>query len=377
MKVIIQIEHFDPFRGGAETYAALFCQDLIGHGHEVEVMTMSWGNIPPGVKVTRVKPAGITRWQRWISFVSETRKLSQKSGADCILAMNRGGGMDVFQPHGGTIPGSQRQNMLRQPGPATRAIKMLSFTLGPKAVIARMLDREAYRTAKRFVALSRMVFDDMRRYYQVPTEKIHLIYNGVDTVRFNPSLKEGLGSGLRKEYNIPEKAFVFSLVAHNFSLKGVDALIRAAARVKKSDCYWLIAGKGRKGRFLSLAKDLGIDSRIVFAGPVERVEEVYAASNAYVHPTWYDPCSLVVLEALAMGLPVITTRFNGAGELLEEGKSGFVIDHPADHRRLAECMERMADRNVCASMGEEARRLAEKHTWEDHFDDMRKILFLK
>lgn len=375
MKVIIEIEHFDPGKGGAEAYTALLCDYLIRQGHHIEVLAMDWQNGPPGINLVRVPVKGLTRWQRWLSFVAKTKTIVQERGADLVLAVNRGGGMDLFQPHGGTVPGSQRQNVLRQPNSLAAGIKAAGFQFGPKAVVARMLDHMAYQNAKRFVALSQMVASDMARYYTIPEEKIALIYNGVDLQRFHPDTKKKYGHQVRKRLGIPDDMLVFSLVAHNFSLKGVRELIISASNMEKREkCCWLVAGNGKQERFLNLAKRLCVESRIIFTGAVSRPEEIYAASDVYVHPTWYDPCSLVILEAQASGLPVITTRFNGAAELLQDGRSGFVIESPRETDALHAIMTRLTDRELRDYMSVEARKLAETIPWEKHFRRMEEVM---
>ena len=375
MKVIIEIEHFDPMKGGAEAYTALLCDYLRKQGHHIEVLAMDWRNCPPEINFVKVPVRGITRWQRWISFVVNTKAIIKKRGADLVLALNRGGGMDLFQPHGGTVPGSQRQNILRQPNFLTAGIRASFFRFSPKAVVARMLDHMAYQTARRFIALSRMVVNDMMRYYKISEEKIALVHNGVDLQRFHPEAKKKYGLSVRRRLGIPDDILVFSLVAHNFSLKGVRELIIAASNMgEREKCCWLVAGRGRPGRFLKLAKKLCVESRIVFTGPVSRTEEIYAASDVYVHPTWYDPCSLVVLEALASGLPVITTKFNGAGELLQDGKSGFVIESPRETDALNNLMTKLTNRELREHMSAEARKLAETISWERHFNKIEKVI---
>ena len=97
---------------------------------------------------------------------------------------------------------------------------------------------------------------------------------------------------------------------------------------------------------------------------VSDIRPYYAAADVYVHPTWYDPCSLTVIEALACGLPVITTSFNGASELLTQGENGFVIPDPADPLALAEKMTVLLDPALRSAMGASARRLALDHTLE-------------
>nr|WP_258539294.1 glycosyltransferase family 4 protein [Dissulfurirhabdus thermomarina] len=184
----------------------------------------------------------------------------------------------------------------------------------------------------------------------------------------------GLRDEARRAWGLPPEAVVFALVAHNFALKGVDALVRAAERLAPGrDVRFLVAGRGRPGPYLRRARPEA-RRRFVFTGPVPEVERVYAAADAYVHPTWYDPCSLVVLEAMAGGLPVVTTRFNGAGELVEEGVAGVVLESPADLEGLARALGDLLDGDRRRAMGRAARRIAERHPWSRHFTELRRIL---
>ena len=91
-------------------------------------------------------------------------------------------------------------------------------------------------------------------------------------------------------------------------------------------------------------------------GRIDNPVPYYAAADAYVQPTFYDPCSLVVLEALASGLPVVTSRFNGVSELLTQGREGYVIYDPADHYELAEALVPMFNPARRAAMGQASRR---------------------
>jgi UDP-glucose:(heptosyl)LPS alpha-1,3-glucosyltransferase len=155
-----------------------------------------------------------------------------------------------------------------------------------------------------------------------------------------------------------------ALVAHNFRLKGVDAAIRAVGLLRRRGlpAKLVVAGAGRAGPFRRLARAEGVAEAVLFVGPLADSLHCYAAADVYVQPTWYDPCSLVVLEALACGLPVVTTRFNGAGELLTSGVEGYVVDDPADAVSLADCVSRFADARVRREAAQAARRLALRHT---------------
>ena len=101
-----------------------------------------------------------------------------------------------------------------------------------------------------------------------------------------------------------------------------------------------------------------------FLGSLGDPAPMYAAADVYVQPTYYDPCSLVLLEAIASGLPVITSRFNGAGELLTPGVEGDIIDDPGNDEALAASLAPLMDATRCEKMGLAARRLALDHTLE-------------
>src|SRR5262249_11017498 len=117
----------------------------------------------------------------------------------------------------------------------------------------------------------------------------------------------------------------------------------------------------------------GISHQVLFLGPRRDVHNCYFASDFLVHPTFYDPCSLVVLEALACSLPVITTRFNGASELLHPPREGFVLEDPHDFQKLAWCMKQLCDPERRAGCAEASRRARASWTFEHHYQQLLKI----
>jgi UDP-glucose:(heptosyl)LPS alpha-1,3-glucosyltransferase len=158
---------------------------------------------------------------------------------------------------------------------------------------------------------------------------------------------------------------MFLMLAHNLLLKNADATIRAAAKLVSggASLRLVIAGGKRPDRFKKLAKQLNIAESVTFLEQVDPLP-YYAAADVFVHPTWYDPCSLVTLEASSSGLPVITSRFNGASEFMTDGKEGFVLAQPADVDTLASHMNELLDPGVRDRMGTAARSLAMQHTFE-------------
>ncbi|HYQ48240.1 MAG TPA: glycosyltransferase family 4 protein, partial [Thermodesulfovibrionales bacterium] len=162
---------------------------------------------------------------------------------------------------------------------------------------------------------------------------------------------------VRRQYDIPEAARVFLFVGSGFERKGVRYLIEAA-ELLDSPVTLLIVGKGPGEKF----KDITKKQRVIFCGPQKKIERYYAAADAFVFPTLYEPFGNVHLEALASGLPVITTRNSGASEIIGEGKSGFVVREPEDTAAIADSMKKLLDADLLRTMGSEARKTAGKFT---------------
>jgi UDP-glucose:(heptosyl)LPS alpha-1,3-glucosyltransferase len=135
----------------------------------------------------------------------------------------------------------------------------------------------------------------------------------------------------------------------------------------------LVVGKPRTARFERLAQRLGVADRVRFVGLCADMRNAYFTADFLVHPTFYDPCSNVVLEALACGLPAITSRYNGAAELMHPPRDGFVIDDPHDHARLASCLGQMLDPVQRAACAAAARQTAHEWTYEQHYRALLKV----
>jgi UDP-glucose:(heptosyl)LPS alpha-1,3-glucosyltransferase len=380
MKIGIQIERFDPVAGGAEGYAEQLVKGLLARGHEVLLFARTATSFPPGARFHAVPVHGLLRWQRDHCYARNADELAASAGLDVLLSMGKTLAMDVLQPHGGTIRRSQLQNTARLRSAVFRRLKALFNHVNPKQVLARHQELRQYsrRPPPHLVAVSHLVARDMLAYYAVPEDRLHVIYNGVDLERFRPERLAARRSAARQQFHLADDALVFALVAHNFKLKGVAELIEAAALLNHTDHSFqvVIAGKASPGSYQETARRLGCVDRLRFTGPLTTIEDLYAAADVYVHPTWYDPCSLVVLEALASGLPVITTRFNGAGELITEGREGFLLESPADIRGLADRMGYFFETSRIPSMGIQARSLAEQFSWERNVEEMLRVLEL-
>ena len=256
-------------------------------------------------------------------------------------------------------------------------IKILGRVFSPKQWVSGWVEDAPYqqKALRSVIAISDMVKQDMRHWYQIPEEKITVVYNGVDIDHFHPRNRQ-YREEIRRRHGIGEE-LVILFVSNNFRMKGLGFLIRALAEVKKEDhpsLRLLVLGRDRKEPYLRLAKKIGISEEVVFAGSTDEPEKYYGAADLLAHPTFYDACSLTVLEALASGLPVITTHTNGASGIITEGQEGFVISDPRDDHTLAEKISFFLNREKVERASIAARQLAESYSLERNWREMKNIL---
>ena len=373
MKIGIVIEHFNPRRGGAETYTAGLVESLAASGHEVSVITEDWSAVPAGVKMVPVRPRGVTAAGRCLSFATEASEAALSGGFDVVHSMARIMALSVFQPHGGVTKAAVARSLASSESQWERGLRKAARWLNTKSDMLLEIEEIIYSETPlpRFVAVSNIVASDMMRYYGVPASKIDVVYNGVDVCRFRPENRQAFRQVTRERFGIGDADVLLLLVAHNYRLKGADVFIRAVAAMRAEGherVRGLIVGGRDFAAYERLARKLGAGDRVSFSAATDDIERVYAAADVYLHPTYYDPMSLVVLEAMAAGLPVITTRYNGASEIMSEGVEGFSVAEPRDLPAIVAGLGQLVDDARRRDMGAAARALAERFPLERNFE---------
>jgi UDP-glucose:(heptosyl)LPS alpha-1,3-glucosyltransferase len=247
--------------------------------------------------------------------------------------------------------------------------KRLVF-LNPLHRVILNMEKERYRPGgcKAVITNSEFSKQGLLRHYPIPPEKVFVAYNGVDLVKFNPANVKLKGHETRRKYGFKDEP-VALFIGTGFRRKGLQTAIKALWYAKDmegdvSGLKLLVAGKDDPGPFLKMAGKLGVADRLVFTGHVRDPESLYGASDIYVLPTKYDPFSNSCLEAMASGLPVITTSQNGVAEVIKDGVDGFVINDPDDAAGLAAALQYLSCEKAREETGKKAREKAENFTWE-------------
>lgn len=335
MKIALIRQRYTPF-GGAERFVANAVQALRAEGASLTVVTRQWESGGEGESLICNPPYLGSLWRDW-GFARCVCDMLQKHSFDLVQSHERIACCDVFRAGDGVHREwlAQRRRVL---GPLGK----LRLALNPyhRYVLAAEKNLFSSPRLKAVICISRMVKDDIRRHYDVPEDKLHLIYNGVDTSAFHPSLAAKHRENTRAAFGIPLDAPLFLFVGSGFERKGLAVALKAMTELPE-EAHLLVVGKDKQmKKFMRQAANPGIAGRIHFAGGQKDVKPFYGAADALVFPTLYEPFGNVALEAFACGLPVITSTSSGAAELIREGENGFTCD-PLDQRQLSAAMKKL------------------------------------
>jgi UDP-glucose:(heptosyl)LPS alpha-1,3-glucosyltransferase len=205
---------------------------------------------------------------------------------------------------------------------------------------------------------------DLQKFYGSDPGKIRVIHNAVDAERFTPKNKR-FRSEIRRRLHIPEEAIVVLFVGE-YRRKGLATVIRALGLISDPRVHLLAVGKGDLTYYNALAAESGIKDRTSFVGPMKDIEQVFGAADLFVFPTFYEAFGMVITEAMASGLPVVTSRDAGAAEMIEDGMSGLLVDQPGNVGEVQRQIEVLLSNSAARlAMGEKARQAASAYTWAD------------
>ncbi|HWL51770.1 MAG TPA: glycosyltransferase family 4 protein [Chthoniobacteraceae bacterium] len=321
--------------GGAEAYLTRFAQALHQAGHQPVLFgSPEWPQAQwPGGNIERIA----TETPR--AFAEAVERQWPQSGCDYLFSLERVWRCDAYRAGDGV----HRAWLERR-----EALEPLWKRLGRRfnrkhrqllEIEARLFSPEG---AGVVIANSHLVKDEITAHYDYPAERIHVVYNGLPP---QEAPAPGERERLRARFGFRETTSVFLFAGSGWERKGLAWAIRAFRRAAPRDAALLVAGKGNPAKMPK-------HTQVHYAGPVRPAEmpAFYAAADAFILPTLYDPFSNATLEAFAAGLPVITTRSNGFSEVITSGIEGSLIAHPSDLDGLAKAITFWSDRHRCEAI---------------------------
>jgi UDP-glucose:(heptosyl)LPS alpha-1,3-glucosyltransferase len=367
-----------PARGGCETYITDLARRLIADGHPLHLYACYWdaAALPEGVQVHPLPPPRGPRFVRPWRFATACHRAVRAGRHDVSLGFDKTWGQDILYPQGGLHAASVEHNLRKYRQPLLRRLARGLKWFDPAHWSFSALERKQYLGDSRPLVIvnSNMVRRHFLQHYGITAESLRVVHSAIDPARFEEHDRPRRRLEWREQWRITPEETVGLFVAMNYQLKGLEPLLHAVRRMPTDRPFrLLVVGNPDTTRYQQLARRLGIAARVCFAGHCAESRYCYFAADFLVHPTFYDPCSLVVLEAMTCGLPVLTSRYNGASELLHPPEEGFVVDDPHDDDRLAWHMTQFLEPRIRAVCGHAARRTAAQWTFEHHYRQLLRI----
>ena len=306
--------------GGAELYLQRLLGALAKRGQEVHLFAESWSESIQGVVFHSVAAVG-SRAMRPVRFAEAVRVEMAKEKFDCVFSLDRTLKQDVYRAGDGVHRVWLERRKQFAPWWKKPFVGVGAFHRNMMTLEAQTFDPA---NTRHVIVNSEMVRREILEHFQFPSERIHLVRNGVEVARF----QNGKRAETRSRFGVKDDEFLLLFVGSGWERKGLcflfalmeDLLQKKTAQLKTVKL--LVVGKGKKPSTVS--------PNVIFAGPMSDVENALAAADLFTFLPIYEPSANAVVEALAAGLPVVTSAQNGASEIIREGVNGSVVSNPAD-----------------------------------------------
>ena len=364
MKIALVRQRYNPY-GGAERFVERAMIALAAQGVELTLLARTWsGEMGSGGtgadkerRLIRCDPFYIGRvWRDW-SFARAVCAAVKSQRFDLVQSHERISCCDVYRAGDGV-----HRQWLCNRRRAAGVWERIALTLNPYhwytlAAEKRMFESPRLRAV---ICNSNMVKEEVRRHFGLAEAKLRVIYSGVDLVAFHPDLRQTWRGRKRGELGIADAAMVFLFVGSGFRRKGLPQLLRALGGVR--DAHLVVVGADKDlPRLRRAAEQAKLSGRVHFTGGQDDVKPWYGMADCFVLPSLYDPFPNAALEAMACGLPLITSLQCGAAEFVESGVEGYVCRDPLDVVELARCLNLAAAPGQAQRMGAAARSKVEPY----------------
>lgn len=361
LRVAVLNRQFLAAGGGAERYSIALVEQLAAR-HDIHVFAQHIGHSWPGVSYHQIScPLKRPRWinQLWYATVSWW---ATRNGFDLVHSHENTWHGQVQTVH--VLP--VKYNLLHGLSGWRRALRWLKVATSPRLLVYLALERSRYslRRPRAIVLTSNTLVPQMLEAYPACAPAIRVVTPGVDRVWGQATPLELADA--RHKLGLPEEGFCILFVGNDYRKKGLTTLLQALQQLP-AHCYVAVVGNpAQMPPFQVHAKDAGLGQRVFFLGALPDVAPAYQAADVLAHPTHEDTFAMVVLEAMAHGLPVVVScaRYCGIAALLTHESNALVLDDPLDAQALTTALKRLIeDRALYGSLSMAALDFAKQHQW--------------
>ncbi|NTX85628.1 glycosyltransferase family 4 protein [Citrobacter youngae] len=331
MVIAFCLYKYFPF-GGLQRDFLRIASTVASRGHHVRVYTQSWqGNIPDSLEIIIVPVRSCSNngknaeYHRWVS------KHLESNPADRVVGFNKMPGLDVYYAADVCYAEkvAQEKGLLYRLTPRYRhyaAFEKATFAEGKSTQLLMLTDKQ---------------IADFQKHYHTESTRFHILPPGIYPDRKYSSQAENCRASFRKENDISDSQYLIIQIGSDFTRKGVDRTIKAIASLPEAvrkQTILFVVGQDKPDRYIKLATEYGVADNIKFFPGRNDVSELMAAADLLLHPAYQEAAGIVLVEAIAAGLPVITTAVCGYAHYVKDAECGIVIDELFEQKLLNEAV---------------------------------------
>lgn len=311
---------------------ALECRN---RGHRITVFTMAWqGDVPDGFEVRILSARGLTNVRRCRSFADEVGRMLARETFDCVVGFNKIPGLDVYFAADPCFAAriAEEKNIFGRLGRRCRTYLELERSVFSRAASTRIL------------MLTELERQRYIKYYQTPAERFAFLPPGISRDHVAPPNAAELRAAFRREMGVGEGEKLALMVGSGFRTKGLDRSLRALAALPewlRKRVKLMVIGAGNAKPFVRMAAKLGIEGRVSLLGPRSDVPRYLLSADLLLHPSYTEAAGMVLLEAMAAGLPVLATDICGYAFHVRDGDAGMLIPSPFNQEEMNRLFEQM------------------------------------
>jgi UDP-glucose:(heptosyl)LPS alpha-1,3-glucosyltransferase len=342
--------------GGAEQFASELTSRLSGqYGYNFDVFANRWLSDRAGINFHHIPIVSFPKFLTTISFAYFTRRQLSANRFSLVHSHERIFAADIYTLHG--VPHQFWIHCVRKK-------KMSLYDLATSWVEKKLVTQG---NCQKFIAVSNLTRDIFLHEYNIDPQRVTVIHPGVDLNDYAINDKRSIRADVRNEYGFISAEPIILFASMNFEIKGLDAIMLSLARLKskKHSFKLFVAGKGNIRKYTQIAHEANIADDVIFTGMLskEKLIRLYLAGDMYIMLSKFDTFGMVVLEAMAAGLPVIISSNVGAKDIVQEGENGFIINDTSDADYIASKIGLLLDENIRSLMAQRALDTAAQNTW--------------
>lgn len=364
--IAVVVPRYGLVGGGEKLVYELTERIAADHRWRVHVFANRWQSGSESIQFHHVPILTFPRFMTPLSFALFARRKINRVGVDLIHTHERILDAHIYSVHG--IPHTIWVKQIRR----KRVMSLFDYTL---ANIERRLINSP--NCKHLLAVSSITAEKLNQAFNGISDRIKIVSPGIDRQPFTRWVRQDCRKTLREQFGWHADDLVLLFVGMNFEIKGLDVILKSLGLACRASpdvtIRLLVVGKGNIRKYRQLAESLGLRDHVALSGPIHSdIERIYLGSDFFILMSQFDTFGLVVLEAMAAGLPVIISRNVGARDMVEENANGFVVDGD-NCDVIADKIKILARRDQRVRMGLAAANTARNHDWQAMADTVSEL----